>query len=71
MGFLSADSARELARLAALEQGETGAAPLERLRGIRSLVTALEADPASTAAPDAAERQWTTRQRYFSATPAR
>ncbi|HET8778884.1 MAG TPA: hypothetical protein VF000_11545 [Agromyces sp.] len=50
MGFLSADSARELARLAALEQGETGAAPLERLRGIRSLVTALEADPAALAA---------------------
>jgi transposase-like protein len=50
MGFLSADSARALARLAALEAAETDAAPLDRLRGIRSLVTALEADAAGLAA---------------------
>ena len=54
MGFLSSDSARELARLSDLEHGATDAAPLERLRGIRSLVTALEADPASLAAVRAA-----------------
>ncbi|HET6672800.1 MAG TPA: hypothetical protein VFG92_05435 [Agromyces sp.] len=50
MGFLSADSARALARLVALEAAETDAAPLERLRGIRSLVTALETDAAGLAA---------------------
>ncbi|WP_173924536.1 hypothetical protein [Agromyces sp. Marseille-P2726] len=47
MGFLSADTARELARLGALEHGDGHAAPLERLRGIRSLVAALDADPAT------------------------
>jgi transposase-like protein len=50
VGFLSGDTARELARLMALEEGQTDAAPLERLRGIRSLITALEADPAALAA---------------------
>jgi hypothetical protein len=50
VSFLSADAARELARLAALEAEQTDVAPLERLRGIRSLVTALEADPAGLAA---------------------
>lgn len=50
MGFLSDDSGRALARLTALEAGETDAAPLERLRGIRSLVTVLEADTAGLAA---------------------
>ncbi len=50
MGFLSADSARALARLAALEASETDAAPLERLRGIRALAIALEADAAGLAA---------------------
>jgi len=50
LGFLSADSARALARLAALEAGETDAAPLERLRDIRALVIALEADAAGLAA---------------------
>ena len=46
MAFLSADAARALAALVSLEQAETDAAPLARLRGIRSLVLALEADPA-------------------------
>ena len=46
MPFLSADAARELARLAELEAGSADPAPLERLRGIRSLVAALDADPA-------------------------
>ena len=50
MGFLSADSAGALARLVVLEGTETDVAPLDRLRGIRSLVTALEADPAGLAA---------------------
>ena len=57
MGFLSADAARALAELMALDaldaDGTTGATdvtPLDRLRGIRSLVIALEADPASLAA---------------------
>jgi hypothetical protein len=50
VGFLSADSARALARLVALEGAETDAAPLDRLRGIRSLATALEADAAGLAA---------------------
>ena len=50
MGFLSDDSASALVRLAALEAGETDAAPLERLRGIRSLTVALEADAAGLAA---------------------
>ncbi|KRE21513.1 hypothetical protein [Agromyces sp. Soil535] len=45
MPFLSADAARELARLAELEAGSADPAPLERLRGIRSLVAALDADP--------------------------
>jgi hypothetical protein len=48
--FLSADTARALAELAALQDGATDASPLERLRGIRSLAAALEADPASLAA---------------------
>ncbi len=50
MSFLSADSTRALEHLAALEAGGPGGAdvaPLERLRGIRSLVVALEADPAA------------------------
>jgi transposase-like protein len=48
--FLSADAARALARLVALEADLPDAPPLERLRGIRSLVIALEADPAALAA---------------------
>lgn len=53
MSFLSADAATALERLVALQAGEAGATrasgapPLERLRGIRSLVVALEADPAA------------------------
>lgn len=54
MGFLSADAARALTALVALEQSTTDASPLARLRGIRSLVTALEADPAQLAAVRAA-----------------
>ena len=63
MSFLSAETARALAELVgldALHEGsagstsrspdETDASPLERLRGIRSLVAALESDPASLAA---------------------
>ena len=57
MGFLSPAAARALAELMALDgldaegtAGTTDAAPLDRLRGIRSLVIALEADPASLAA---------------------
>jgi hypothetical protein len=50
VGFLSGDSVRGLARLVALEEGQADAAPLERLRGIRSLITALEAEPAALAA---------------------
>lgn len=61
MSFLSAEAARALAELMALDalsgagpdaagsagHDEADASPLERLRGIRSLITALEADPAS------------------------
>ncbi|HKH08981.1 MAG TPA: hypothetical protein VKA62_08540 [Agromyces sp.] len=55
MPFLSPESARALAELAALDalhgaaagDAETDATPLERLRGIRSLIVALEADPAT------------------------
>ena len=54
MGFLSAVAAKALAELMALDAdgttGATDATPLDRLRGIRSLVIALEADPASLAA---------------------
>ena len=56
MPFLSAESARALAELVALDAladdsgGEATVTPLERLGGIRSLITALEADPASLAA---------------------
>lgn len=57
MGFLSADAARALAELLALDAlhetgapGATDTAPLDRLRGIRSLIAALDADPASLAA---------------------
>ena len=50
MSFLSADAARELARLTALEAEPAKVAPLARLGGIRALVTALEADPAALAA---------------------
>ncbi|TYL50235.1 hypothetical protein [Agromyces mariniharenae] len=53
MGFLSGESAGALARLVALESsasGDADAAPLERLRGIRALAAALEADPAALAA---------------------
>ena len=56
MSFLSAETARALAELVALDalhgdlaDDDTDAAPLERLRGIRSLIAALEADPASLA----------------------
>ncbi|MFB6611982.1 hypothetical protein ACFCVO_16760 [Agromyces sp. NPDC056379] len=56
MSFLSAETARALAELVGLDalhgdvsDDETDASPLERLRGIRSLVAALEADPASLA----------------------
>ncbi|WP_350349400.1 hypothetical protein ABIQ69_05645 [Agromyces sp. G08B096] len=46
MAFLSPDTAAALERLAALERG--GAVdPLDRLRGIRELAVALEADPAA------------------------
>ena len=57
MAFLSAESARALARLVELESGVSGdadAAPLEQLRGIRALVAALEADPATLVAVRAA-----------------
>ncbi|SIO22810.1 hypothetical protein [Agromyces cerinus] len=57
MSFLSAETARALAELVGLDalhgdaaDDETDASPLERLRGIRSLVAALEADPASLSA---------------------
>ena len=57
MGFLSADAARALAELTALDAlhdsgvpGAADTAPLDRLGGIRSLIAALEADPASLAA---------------------
>ena len=57
MGFLSADAARALAELLALDAlhqtgapGVTDTEPLDRLRGIRSLITALDADPASLTA---------------------
>ncbi|WP_022889997.1 hypothetical protein [Agromyces italicus] len=60
MSFLSAETARALAELVALDAlagGGAGgaddaadASPLERLGGIRSLVAALEADPAALAA---------------------
>ncbi|MDR6908027.1 hypothetical protein J2X63_003735 [Agromyces sp. 3263] len=55
MPFLSADTAAALARLARLEAtgagkpeeaGGSDASPLDRLRGIRSLAVALEAEPA-------------------------
>jgi transposase-like protein len=48
--FLSADAANALARLVRLEAGDEDAAPLERLRGIRELVAALDAEPAALAA---------------------
>ena len=60
MPFLSAESAAALARLVELQAGPAEAAPLERLRGIRSLVTALEADPAALAAVRAALDAGTT-----------
>ncbi|SFR73642.1 hypothetical protein SAMN05428970_1581 [Agromyces sp. CF514] len=47
MSFLSPDAAAALAALAAMQAGEGDPAPLDRLRGIRSLVTALEADEAA------------------------
>lgn len=55
MSFLSAETARALAELVALDaldggDAETDATPLERLRGIRSLIAALEADLASLVA---------------------
>ena len=50
MPFLSADAANALARLSRLDAGGADAAPLERLRGIRSLVAALEADDAAITA---------------------
>jgi len=48
--FLSDDAARALEQLAELQGGRSDATPLERLRGIRSLVAALDADPAALAA---------------------
>lgn len=54
MGFLSSDAARALVALAAIERADADAGPLARLRGIRSLVLALEADPAQLAAVRAA-----------------
>jgi hypothetical protein len=48
--FLSADAALALSRLVELEAEGSEVAPLERLRGIRSLVIALEADRAALAA---------------------
>ncbi|MFF2372553.1 hypothetical protein [Agromyces sp. NPDC058110] len=45
--FLSSDAAAALSALAALDAGTGSASPLDRLRGIRALVAALEADPAS------------------------
>ena len=55
MTFLSAETATALARLARLEQaGESDAAALDRLRGIRSLAVALEAEPATLRAVRAA-----------------
>ena len=53
MAFLSGESAGALARLAELESaasGDADATPLERLRGIRALAAALEADPAALVA---------------------
>ncbi|ANJ26475.1 hypothetical protein [Agromyces aureus] len=61
--FLSPDAAAALAALASLDAGSTAGdaggradvvPPLDRLRGIRSLVAALEADPASLVAARAA-----------------
>lgn len=49
MPFLDEKSAGALARLAALEQAAS-AAPLERLRGMRELIAALERDPAQLTA---------------------
>lgn len=49
MPFLSRQSHEALERLAAAEAGEP-VAPLERVRDIRSLVAALDADPATLAA---------------------
>jgi len=46
MPFLSDDSAAALAALTALESGDDPS-PLDRLRGIRSLVTALEVESAT------------------------
>ncbi|GAA1837175.1 hypothetical protein [Agromyces salentinus] len=60
MPFLSPDAAAALAALEALESG-ADPAPLDRIRGIRSLVTALEAEPATLAAVRdalAAEASW-------------
>ena len=60
MPFLSAESAAALARLAELQAGPADIAPLDRLRGIRSLATALDADPAALAAVRAALDAGTT-----------
>ena len=60
MPFLSVESAAALARLVELQAGPEEAAPLERLRGIRSLAAALEADPAALAAVRAAIDAGTT-----------
>ncbi|MRG60882.1 hypothetical protein GE115_13555 [Agromyces sp. CFH 90414] len=49
-GFLGPATRDALARLVALEEGGPDASPLDRLRGIRSLVVALDADPAALAA---------------------
>ncbi|QAY73410.1 hypothetical protein ET445_08720 [Agromyces protaetiae] len=54
MGFLERDTRAALERLVALEQasehGEADVSPLDRLRGIRSLAAALDADAAALAA---------------------
>lgn len=51
MGFLAPETAAALARLVALESAVAeSVAPLDRVRGIRDLVTALERDPALLAA---------------------
>ena len=50
MPFLSAETARALARLTQLEAERRAVDPLDRLRGIRALVTALEADSAALVA---------------------
>jgi transposase-like protein len=47
MPFLSAETAAALERLVRLEGADTAADPIDRLRGIRSLAVALEAEAAT------------------------